>query len=85
VRHVTNACAALFALVFTAVAFWYADQQLDWRAGGSPLWGFVLAGLGGLGLASLARYGGALATPAGSGPTQPGTAERAVDFAAVDP
>lgn len=82
---VANACAALFALVFTAVAFWYADQQLDWRGGGSPPWGFALTGLGGLGLASLARYGGALATAARTGDTRGGTADRDVNGAAVAP
>jgi len=75
---------AVFALVFTAVAFWYADEQLDWRAGGSPPWGFVLAGLGGLGLASLAHYGGVLAT-GGTDPNRPrGAADREVDTATVD-
>ena len=84
VRLVANACAALFALVFTSVAFWYADEQLDWRAGGSPPWGFVLAGLGGLGLASLAHYGGVLAT-GGADPSRPrGAADRDVDTATVD-
>lgn len=84
VRLVANACAALFALVFTAVAFWYADDQLDWRAGGSPPWGFVLAGLGGLGLASLAHYGCVLATGGGD-PSRPrGAADRDVDTATVD-
>jgi hypothetical protein len=60
VQHMTQGCAAIFAAVFTAIAFWYADQQLNWRGGGSPAWGFGLSVLAGLGLVTFARYAGAL-------------------------
>ncbi|MFJ8686550.1 hypothetical protein [Micromonospora wenchangensis] len=63
VQRVTQGCAVIFAAVFTAVAFWYADQQLNWRGGGSPAWGFGLSVLAGVGLVTFARYAGALVIP----------------------
>jgi hypothetical protein len=71
VRRIVHGCAAVFAAVFTALGFWYADGQLDWRGGGSPPWGFGLSLLAGAGLVTFARYAGALAY------TQPG-ADRAM-------
>jgi hypothetical protein len=61
VRRIVHGCAAVFAAVFTALGFWYADGQLDWRGGGSPPWGFGLSLLAGIGLVTFARYAGALA------------------------
>ncbi|WP_157744468.1 hypothetical protein [Micromonospora viridifaciens] len=60
VRRLVCTCAAVFAIVFTALAFWYADGQWDWRAGGSPIWGLILSLLAGLGLTTFAWYAGAL-------------------------
>ncbi len=60
VHRIMHSCVALFALVFTALGFWYADSQLDWRSGGSPAWGIGLAVLSGIGLVIFARYAGAL-------------------------
>ncbi|MEU8265387.1 hypothetical protein AB0C02_32910 [Micromonospora sp. NPDC048999] len=60
VRRLVYTCTAVFAIVFTALAFWYADGQWDWRAGGSPVLGLVLSLLAGLGLATFACYAGAL-------------------------
>jgi hypothetical protein len=61
VRRIVHSCAAIFAVVFTALGFWYADDQLDWRGGGSPAWGFGLCLVAGLGLVTFVRYAGALA------------------------
>jgi hypothetical protein len=61
VRRLVHTCAAVFAIVFTALAFWYADDQWDWRGGGSPQWGMLLSLLAGLGLTIFARYAGTLA------------------------
>jgi amino acid transporter len=60
VQRIIQGCAAIFAAVFTAVGFWYADQQLNWRGGGSPAWGFGLSVLAAVGLVTFARYAGAL-------------------------
>ncbi|MEU1606443.1 hypothetical protein [Micromonospora matsumotoense] len=60
VRRLVHTCTAVFAIVFTALAFWYADRQWDWRAGGSPVWGLALSVLAGLGLATFGYYAGAL-------------------------
>lgn len=60
VRRIVHSCAAIFAVVFTALGSWYADDQLDWRGGGSPAWGFGLSLVAGLGLVTFARYAGAL-------------------------
>ncbi|NJC69095.1 hypothetical protein HC031_05065 [Planosporangium thailandense] len=61
VQRLVYTCAAIFATVFTALGFWYADAQWDWRGGGSPAWGFGLSILAGLGLVTFARYAGTLA------------------------
>jgi hypothetical protein len=60
VQRIMHSCVALFALVFTALGFWYADSQMDWRGGGSPTWGVVLSVLSGIGLVVFARYASAL-------------------------
>ena len=62
VDTIANTCAALFAAVFAATAFWYADQQMDWRGGGQPVWGVILSGLAGVGVALFVVHAGALAT-----------------------
>jgi hypothetical protein len=61
VHRIVHCCAALFALVFTMLGFWYADREMDWRAAGSPAYGIALSLLSGVGLAIFARYAGALA------------------------
>lgn len=63
VNHLVHAYAALSAAIFTAATFWYADAQMDWRGGGSPVWGVVLSLLAGLGLAALVYYAGSLVLP----------------------
>ncbi len=56
VNHLVHAYAALTATIFTGATFWYADAQMDWRGGGSPVWGVVLSLSAGLGLAAIAYY-----------------------------
>jgi hypothetical protein len=63
VNHLADAYATLSATIFTAATFWYADAQMDWRGGGSPVWGFALSLLAGLGLAAVAHYAGSLLRP----------------------
>lgn len=63
VGHLVHGYAALSATMFTAATFWYADSQMDWRGGGSPVWGVVLSLLAGLGLAAVAYYTGSLVLP----------------------
>ncbi|MEU7957197.1 hypothetical protein [Micromonospora humida] len=60
IRRTVYTCTAVFAIVFTTLAFWYADRQWDWRAGGSPAWGLALSLLAGLGLIIFGGYAGAL-------------------------
>jgi hypothetical protein len=66
VNHLADAYATLSATIFTAATFWYADAQLDWRGGGSPMWGFALSLLAGLGLAAVSNYAGSLLRPRNS-------------------
>jgi hypothetical protein len=63
VHTIVHACTGLFATILTAIAFWYADAQMDWRGGGSPPLGVALSLLGGLGLVAMARYLGTLVLP----------------------
>jgi hypothetical protein len=63
VNNLADAYGALTATIFTATTFWYADAQMDWRGGGSPVWGFALSLLAGLGLAAVAYYAGSLVRP----------------------
>lgn len=63
VKTLADAYGALSATIFTAATFWYADAQMDWRGGGSPVWGFALSLLAGLGLAAVAYYAGSLLQP----------------------
>jgi len=84
VRRVVHSCAAVFAAVFTALGFWYADDQLDWRGGGSPPWGFALSLLAGIGLVTFARYAGALGwSPPNPDPTMTRKGEAVVDGSRV--
>jgi hypothetical protein len=63
VNHLVHAYAALSATIFTATTFWYADAQMDWRGGGSPVWGVILSLVAGLGLVAVAYYAGSLLSP----------------------
>lgn len=63
VNHLVHGYAALSATIFTAATFWYADSQMDWRGGGSPVWGVVLSLLAGLGLTAVVYYAGSLVLP----------------------
>ncbi|BCJ46830.1 hypothetical protein GCM10010168_36480 [Actinoplanes ianthinogenes] len=64
VQRVVHGCGAVFAIVFTALAFWYADHELDWRGGGgSPVWGYGLSLLAGAGLVLVAHFAGTLVRP----------------------
>ncbi|GAB4048981.1 hypothetical protein [Catellatospora paridis] len=60
VNTIVTACATCYAAVFTACAFWFAQAQLDWRGGGTPAAGYVLAILGGIGLVLTVRFGAAM-------------------------
>jgi hypothetical protein len=71
VKNLVDAYGTLSATIFTAATFWYADAQMDWRGGGSPVWGFALSLLAGLGLATVAYYAGSLVRPRhGAAPDQ---------------
>ncbi|GAA2713196.1 hypothetical protein [Actinoplanes palleronii] len=63
VRRIVHGCGAIFAVVLTSLAFWYADDQLDWRGAGSPPWGYTLSLLAAAGLVTFARFAGTLVTP----------------------
>ena len=63
VRTIVHTCAAIVHVTVAAIAFWYADDQLDWRGGGSPTWGIVLSVAGGIVLILAGRDVAGLITP----------------------
>ncbi|WP_027344342.1 hypothetical protein [Hamadaea tsunoensis] len=80
VRRIANCCAAVFALVFTALGFWYADSELDWRGGGSPTMGVALSLLSAAGLVLFAYYAATLIAVA----AEPATPARPESLTTVD-
>ena len=63
VRTIVHTGASIVHVTVAAIAFWYADDQLDWRGGGSPTWGIVLSILGATVLLLACRDVAGLITP----------------------